>query len=277
MSSLSTSDLWHQRIASAKPEDYNQLLYDAVITAEPEHILKLLGLGAMLKSVDDKGNTALHVAAENGLHKNVQAITSFIADIEIENEKERTPLWFAAVKGHMECLTILLNHPKKPDHHLGETLDRVVELKLPKVADALLTYLLAQRGMEKCEKYGVLIEGGVVNQDVEMIKVFMKHGFSLNGGVTRRDGAGRARYRNEPDLTDLFYESNPIITAVRKDNLPMVEWLVEKGAIVDIRLFGDELHRYNVVNLLDFAEKRASPEIVEFLKSEMPAKPLEVD
>lgn len=277
MSTLSTADVWNQRIASAKPEDYNQLLYDAAITAEPEHILKLLGLGAMLKSVDEKGNTALHVAAENGLDKNVQAITSFIADIEIENEKERTPLWFAAVKGHMECLTVLLKHPKKPDNHLGATLDKVVQLKLPEVANALLTYLLAQRGREKCEKYGVLIEGGVVNQDPEMIKVFMKHGFLLNGGVTRRDGAGRARYRNEPDLTDQYYESNPIITAVLKGNFPMVEWLVENGANVDIRLFGDEIHRYNVVSLLEFAEKRASDEMVEFLKSKMQTKPLEVE
>lgn len=267
---------WTDRIANSSREDYPRLLYDASVTGKQEDVLTLLAKGAMILPIDEKQNTALHMAAKHGLSRNLQALTSYVADVDIENRKGRTPLWYAAVKQHYECLTILLNHPIKPKRHLDDLLERVFKQKLYVSVSVLTGYLLQEKGEKGCEKYGGLIESAVVNKDKAMIEVFMNRGFSINGGFMRRDGEESCHYEDSPDLSSQYYESNPLLIAIKEKDLDMVQWLVSWGAKIDIPVIVPG-YLPEKGGILYFAARKSSSEIAKFLFDTLSARPLKFD
>lgn len=260
--------LWTDRIANASKEDYGRLLYDATVTAQPEHILTLLAKGAMIVPIDEKQNTALHVAAKMGWHLKLEALTSSVADIDVENAKGRTALWYAAVKGHSKCVAILLNHPLKPKRLLDELLTEVVDRKLNVVVDYLLSYLIRERGWEQSKEYGRLMLAAVVNKDKKMIKTFKNRGFSINGGMMEKDGS--IQYVNSPDLGSQSYHSNPILEAIRNKDLDMVEYLYSWiGARINIPIIVS-LPNKEKVDIVHFSRMYGTPEITQFLEDFLP-------
>lgn len=64
------------------------------------------------KSVDDKGNTALHIAAREGHADIADMLLDNDLRSKIRNNSGQTTLHLAASQGHAKCMKVLLNHKK---------------------------------------------------------------------------------------------------------------------------------------------------------------------
>jgi ankyrin repeat protein len=269
--------LWSQRVSNPPPANLNQLLYDATAMAEPEDVITLLAKGAMIVPIGERMDTALHLAARRGFAVKLEALASVESTVNIEDKYNRAPIAFAALKGHHECVQVLLKHPKKPAYDLSKLLGEAVNEGQSKSVDALLGYLLERRGMERCEKFGDLIESAVKAENKAMIEVFMTRGFPLNGGrVVYKTENGKVpftQYDNNPDKTRLRgYVSNPLLTAIKQRSKEMVEWLVEKGASIEIPVFVPD-RKGGDMTILDYAKMEGTPEIVEYLQGKLSPQP----
>lgn len=272
---------WQCRIANASKEQYNQLLYDATGTGGPNDVSALLEKGAMLAAFGKKMDTALHLAARRGLTKQLSILASCFVDLSVKNAKDQTPLSWAAKRGHLECIGILLKH-HMPSDDVENALVEAVKARQSTSVNALLTHLVNSKGMKRCEKYIELIEWAVVNQDKDTIDIFTNRGFSINGGnfvvASKKQGwfgpfiAHSESYQNQPRLNaSLFelegYKSCPLMVAIQRGDFDMVQWLVlKKKATVDLPVFNEDKKRGHMG---DYADKHGQAEIKEFLKNNL--------
>ena len=248
---------WSSRIENAPKEDYNQLLYDATVVAEPQHVSRLLALGACIIPMNETLETALHYAAKHGLVRKLELLTKVCENVDLKDIHKLTPLYYAAVKGHKQCLIKLLHHPKEPECKLEKALEHAVREKHSETVKTLLDYgldkyMLEVSELEECKHLGRLMELAVKNVDKDTINVLLEKGFSINRRkfteitIEKRGAISQSRYKNKPDYTCSDnqvkgYESNPIIKAVEINDLLFVQWLVEKGAKFDIPILKVEI------------------------------------
>lgn len=71
----------------------------------------LLERGANLAALDHTGKTALHIASRGGHHEVVEALLKLSAPSEVTqtDDHQRTPLFYAAMRGHSHVLKLLLS------------------------------------------------------------------------------------------------------------------------------------------------------------------------
>ncbi len=86
------------------------------------------------------------------------------------------------MKGHKQCLIILLKHTKKPEYKLDKALKHAVRKKQSDTVETLLDYILDKLESKKFDHLVPIMKRAVVNVDKETIDVFLKKGFSINGG-----------------------------------------------------------------------------------------------
>ncbi|CAG9761215.1 unnamed protein product [Ceutorhynchus assimilis] len=110
-------------------------------------ILKLQGVDSMC-SVDNQGNTPLHLAAKKGQNKIVKALLVCDAEKESKNKWGFTPLHLAAKEGHHEVISILLENTANVNaiNSLGQT------------PFHMLGYSNSVRSIELLLKFGANIE-----------------------------------------------------------------------------------------------------------------------
>lgn len=80
--------------------------------AQPARVAENL---ATLVSADDRGCTALHLAAKNGQHRVVQILLQHNADVDLPNSSGWTPLHLAALNGYDTVVRILLQQGADPN------------------------------------------------------------------------------------------------------------------------------------------------------------------
>lgn len=91
-----------------------EVLIDAVLTSDQSKLESLLGDGFDPNATDDRGATALMVAAGNGKLGLVKSLLSNQADVNVQDFQGlwplggRTALMFAASDGHVEIVKLLI-------------------------------------------------------------------------------------------------------------------------------------------------------------------------
>ncbi|EPB67720.1 ankyrin repeat protein [Ancylostoma ceylanicum] len=64
----------------------------------------------LMEHKDEKGNTPLHLAAENGHGATIKVLIDAGCDIEAKNSEEDTALFLAVFEGHSDAVEILLKN-----------------------------------------------------------------------------------------------------------------------------------------------------------------------
>jgi ankyrin repeat protein len=98
--------------------DSNRLLYNAVITSKVDDVRNLLDSGVDPNIENNKRKTPLYWAAYTKNDKIVKLLLDKGADPNIEDNEGKTPLYWAVFTGNIHATNILLQHganPNKPD------------------------------------------------------------------------------------------------------------------------------------------------------------------
>ncbi|XP_062515340.1 cyclin-dependent kinase 4 inhibitor C-like [Corticium candelabrum] len=70
----------------------------------------------VMKKDDILGITAIHYAAQNNHVTIVERLSSCSVPVDINDNDGCTPLWWAAMDGHVRCVDVLLKHGASPQH-----------------------------------------------------------------------------------------------------------------------------------------------------------------
>jgi len=87
----------------------------ACLSRTPQMAALLLERGADLMAKDEKGRTALHLAAAAGRTKVVEFLLSRGAEIDARDSQGRTPLMLAASRGRKQTVKLLLDKGADPN------------------------------------------------------------------------------------------------------------------------------------------------------------------
>jgi hypothetical protein len=103
-----------------------------------------------------------------------------------------------------------------------------------------------------------------------MIEFFFDCGFNINGGTIYDLSERTYSYQNKIDLNSLqngtiAYSGCLLTCAVAYNHQALVEWLVEKGAKIDIPVLS---HDHKVINLVEYALQGRKFQMAEFLKAQ---------
>jgi ankyrin repeat protein len=104
-----------KRILSAEEhEKLNGNLLSAAWHGEATEIVKFLKSGANITAKDDDGETALHLAAENGCIEACKVLIKHGANVNAMNNKYETPAYKAEKKKHVDIHELI---EKKGGHN----------------------------------------------------------------------------------------------------------------------------------------------------------------
>lgn len=100
---------------TATDDDSWTPLHSAACNGQGDAVNFLLQRGANLSASDDSGKTALHLASQNGHIKVVDALLKLAGpdDVVRTDNHLRTPLFYAAMRGHSDLLKLLLSKTTK--------------------------------------------------------------------------------------------------------------------------------------------------------------------
>lgn len=99
-----------QMLFTSENRDINQLLIEMAKHGQFDRVQFLLVNGALTKSVDELGNTALMYAAEQGHEDIAKILLSYQANVNAENKEKKTPLMLAIENRHIPLFHRLLDH-----------------------------------------------------------------------------------------------------------------------------------------------------------------------
>ena len=146
-------------------------------------LIHLIVRGSAIDAVDVYGQTALHIAARNGLADAVNFLLRQEAKLEICDKSGKTPLQVAVEHG----IIVPTNKRKKSRLILGKSLD---ELRGALSDHEMAVYLLLSHGasIKKCYRdRQTLLHYAVTNNQPYMAQLLLLRGASL----TRKDNLGR--------------------------------------------------------------------------------------
>ena len=93
-----------------KSGDLNNKMISAAESGDNEGVIRLLKEGAEVTSMNRKGNTGLHLSARCGYDNVLRTILAHGIDVNLRGYRQRTALMWAAVRGHLTSLQILLDN-----------------------------------------------------------------------------------------------------------------------------------------------------------------------
>ena len=146
-------------------------------------LFHLILLGSAIDAVDMNGQTALHIAARNGLADAVNVLLQNKAKLEICDKSGKSPLEVAVENG----IIIPTNRRKESIFILGKSLD---ELRKALSDHEMVVYLLLSYGasIKKCNRNRqTLLHYAVTNNQPYMAQLLLLRGASL----TCKDNLGR--------------------------------------------------------------------------------------
>jgi len=216
----------------SKDESGHTPLAHAASHGCPETIKMLLKAGADPETTGEEGISPIQRAIINGKHKALRALLEGGAKIPdgidlaadpIENTIKGNPLVVAAVNGYTECVSALLDHGVDINAKLDKCTAlwhaafkghvRVVNLLLDHGADP----------NENPEEYDLLLVAVInsgfltLQETVDLVKILVDRGA-----------------RVDEQVTDKKYRSNALSRAAGTGPKDLVEYLLEKGAPVDL-------------------------------------------
>lgn len=181
----------------------DQALIFAIKNGKPvEEIKTLLQKGANIHSEDDRGNTALDVAAYFGRLEIVKLLLTKGALVRpnnlflcLPNHQGNTPLHHAAAQGHLEILKTLIEHNRRTGYNYINTKNK---------ADLTPISIAARNGQEVIVRY--LLKKGAQFQQTKL-------------------------YQNSPYLYNTL--NTPLMLAAQGGHLSTVQLLLEYKANID--------------------------------------------
>jgi len=92
------------------PSKLRERLWEAVQCGDVEEVKRVLALVEedSVCAANQRGETALHVAASSGFAEVAECLLKASADVNARNKSLQTPLHKAAYEGHTEAVTVLL-------------------------------------------------------------------------------------------------------------------------------------------------------------------------
>ncbi|WP_375603618.1 ankyrin repeat domain-containing protein [Wolbachia endosymbiont of Anurida maritima] len=194
---------------------------------------------------NDKGNTPLHLAVEEG---NLEAVKHLIekgADLNAPDKHGWTPLYYAVYSGNIDVVRFLID--QGADYNITDNEGTPVYYAFQYGHVRIVKYFVEEKSidpMAPINEYGSTLFGqAVVGGDLDTIKYLMSRkdvtydGNDLLEIAILNGHLDVVKYLVEEKGVDVnFVEKNgwtPLLDAVERDNVEVVEYLIEKGAYVN--------------------------------------------
>jgi ankyrin repeat protein len=98
-------------MARKQPSSVHSAFLKAARDGDFEGVRHYFEEGASLESRDDKGRTAVHIAAERGFNRTIDILAELGADINAQDRNLETPLHIAARQNHgVDMSSLLIVH-----------------------------------------------------------------------------------------------------------------------------------------------------------------------
>lgn len=220
----------------------------AALTEQVNVIEFLLKKGALINGKGSISRTALtHAAYANNTY-----IASFLldrgADINIQDEVGNTALIVASYKGNVETVELLINRGADleiKDKFGVNALGNAIEIGNLGVVEVFLRRMTPE---EKKTNFHFMVEEAIKSKEISLLKLMLEidgdlNQFSLDDGFTLIQSA--LTFDNKAALqllvekgADVNLESSegvtPLVLAIYLGNTPMVNALMELGAVIDL-------------------------------------------
>ena len=162
-------------------DNYSEKLFQAVIELNAERVKLLLREGANINQKNERGNTALHYAAERGKIEVVKLLLDNRADPNPVDTRGNTPLHYAANNGYPETCKLLLENGANVNqaNRYGWTpLHYAAERGKIEVAKLLLDN---EANIHAKDKYGYTpLHQAALKGHTEIVKLLLDNGYITN-------------------------------------------------------------------------------------------------
>ncbi|CAI4230352.1 unnamed protein product [Auanema sp. JU1783] len=216
----------------------------------------LLNRGAKVDAVDEVGCSALHLCAEHGHYRMIklllqymEAVQQYETPVVVENGKYPSrdnvdePLRLAIKNGHFDCARLLLENGATPNAvyfdgpeitHVSPLDTHFIELLLDHGADP---NVFDRKGMTPIMRACRMKDKGI-----DAIRLYLRYGANVNAEAEER----------QDKRTALHF-------AVLSGSIPLVKFLLENGANVNVR------KEYDKPSVLDIAVLKDDPELLKVI------------
>ena len=213
-----------------KPTDRNIHLWSRAANGRTAEVLALLSAGANVDVQNNDGVSALGVACEKGHIAIVTALLQKHAQTEIRDKLYgRTPLWLAAVKGHVRCIELLIDRGAVVDalDYSGSSPVSVAAAK-GKINTVIKLMQHNANFTYDGECQDPLGITGLLSADIveKILKLRIGNGaFSLNCAKsgTNQPALMIAVYRGRRDIVDVLVTSGAYIDDRNFDNMQSID------------------------------------------------------
>ncbi len=93
-------------------------IHNAVQKLDAKRTERLLKQGADIDAVDEKGETAMHIAARHGRLSMIRLLLAHNPNLYIENHKGYTPLGVAIARNYIKSTQLILKAQKRQEYQL---------------------------------------------------------------------------------------------------------------------------------------------------------------
>ena len=228
------------RIDNTRHFTQKDLFFDAVKSGFEEEVHNHLQQGININITNDKGQTALMIAAKNGKDIIVNVLLSARADVSIKDKDAFSALLYAASAGNPQSVQSLLQAGANPNDALPN--NQTALMLAARAGSSDTVHLLIEAGADvmKCADNGYSVPlYAVIGDNITALQELLKH-----GAVKMKTPRG----------------TTALMLAVREENPTMVKFLLEMGADVNAR---DD----NGQTALKIANVHNKPDIIALLKS----------
>lgn len=214
----------------------------------------LLDNGIDVNSKDNKGNTLLHIACENGQSSMIDELNNYLPNVDLQNNDGNTPLHLAVLNNNLNCVQkmITLNANKEIKNNRKKT---PLTFSIEKDFKPIYDYLVSNGSqVTSDDSWGSSIlhhaaKNGNKDLLISYISANSDNKYTL---LNKRDRNGNtplyiAVYNNQLEFVKELITQGanvniynytityPLHVAVLKGNLDIVKELCENGAIIDIK------------------------------------------
>lgn len=241
---------------SASPDPVNQIgqtpLHVAIETMNPQVAGMLINAGASLNRKDARGNNLLHMICHRAnpqYEKILEVMLKRVADVNLRNHDNMTPLHIAAVHGSANMLKLLVQAGAKVDARLGDGSNALFFCRPDLIATLL--ELGADIDLKNNADLSAFVNARLTG-DKTRIAAFKQTGrfglpariFEISSGsasVFELAAAGKSddltmileKDPTQRDAKNIELGETPLHVAAAADHTATLKLLLEKGAAVD--------------------------------------------
>lgn len=214
--------------------------------------------GANINTIDNDKQTLLHLAAETKNVPLVQAILAFNPIVDIADGVGNTPLQLLIDKETTtELVTLLIDKGANPKKTNTTNSPLIAAFKHQNLEVATLLILKGASVWETDLQGMTCLDAAVANNDFKMVQLALASG--MNGSTANmkhltNEDIIRLLIANGADVRNV--DLNNVIAYT--DNTSLVQWLIEKGADVNQKGFLEQTPLYNAI-------KKGNLPLVQFL------------